>query len=252
MADDLERPMIGVTYDSAELDEFLLWRHMFRGVVAAGGTPVAIDCNLPVPHMLALVERLDGLILSGGGDVDPRRYGGDPADPLLRGVNTSRDDAETTALAAARLGKVPVLAICRGVQLVNVALGGTLYADLSRDYCKDLEHRLTGEALDTPLHEVEVVAASDLAVDLGQAGVISVNSQHHQGIRDLAPVLTPNAFSADGLIEGFEIAGESLIGVQWHPEVLWPTAGHALDLLASFVAKCTPKIPTHLEGACNK
>jgi putative glutamine amidotransferase len=234
----LDRPLIGVTYSSAELGEFTLWGHMFRGIVAACGIPVAIDCRLPVPHIAELVGRLDGLILSGGGDVDPSRYGGDRADPLVRGVNPARDDAELAALRRAQLDGKPVLAICRGAQLVNVALGGILYADLARDHPSPLTHRMTEDALAGPLHEVDVVPGTDLAKWLDVAGPIAVNSQHHQGIRKLAPDLVPSAYSEDGLVEAFELPDGPLMGVQWHPEVLWPTEAHSHNLLAAFVACC--------------
>lgn len=232
------RPLIGVTYSSAELDEFVLWRQMFHGVVAAGGTPVAIDCVQPVRGIEDLVARLDGLILSGGGDVDPRRYGGDPDDPALRGVNPARDDAEVRALTAARKGTRPVLAICRGAQLVNAVLGGTLYADLARDRPSPVSHRERWERLDAPLHKVEVAAGSILAAWMGADGILSVNSQHHQGIRELADALVPSAWAPDGLVEGFELPGERLVGVQWHPEVLWPAEAHARTLMSTFIHQC--------------
>lgn len=233
----LDRPLIGITYSSAELAEFLLWRSMFRGVVAAGGVPLAIDCRDPQPHIADLVARLDGLVISGGGDVDARRYGGDPADPLLRGVNPHRDDAEIAALDTAVARGLPVLAICRGAQLVNVARGGTLHVDLGRDLPSELRHRESEEALGEPLHDVEVVAGTTLAAWTG-GGTIGVNSQHHQGIRTLADGLVPSAYAPDGLVEAFEHPPTRLTAIQWHPEVLWPSQAHALDLLRGFVATC--------------
>jgi putative glutamine amidotransferase len=230
--------MIGITYSSAELDEFLLWRSMFRGVIAAGGTPVAIDCLTAQPVIADLTARLDGLIISGGGDVDPRRYGADPTDPLLRGVNPHRDEAELAALRTAGEHGLPVLAICRGAQLVNVALGGTLYADLDRDHPSDLIHRDTGKALSSPLHQVEVVPGTMLARWTAAGSTLAVNSQHHQGIRALAEDLVPSAWSPDGLVEAFEQSDTRLLAIQWHPEVLWPAEPHALELLTSFVQQC--------------
>ncbi len=237
LADVMGRPVIGVTYSSAELDEFLLWRRMFRGVVAAGGIPLALDCRLPQPEIRDLVARLDGVLIGGGGDVDPRRYGGPADDPLLRGVNTDRDAAELAALETATSLGLPVLAICRGAQLVNVALGGTLYADLARDHGSGLTHRESEEALGAPLHDVDVVAGTTLAAWTG-GGSLAVNSQHHQGIRVLADDLMPGAYSSDGLVEAFEQPDTGLVAVQWHPEVLWPVERHALDLLTAYVAGC--------------
>ena len=165
----LTRPLIGITYNSAELSEFLLWRHMFHGLVAAGGTPIAIDCLAAPPQIDALVTRLDGLLLSGGGDIDPTLYGADPTDPLLDGVNTHRDKAEQSALAAARARHRPVLAICRGAQLVNATLGGTLYVDLARDRPTELAHRHSEDALGYPLHDVNVVTDSLLSDWVGHS-----------------------------------------------------------------------------------
>ncbi|XBB66522.1 gamma-glutamyl-gamma-aminobutyrate hydrolase family protein [Nocardioides sp. WV_118_6] len=236
----LDRPLIGITYSSAELADFLLWRSMFRGVVAAGGIPLAIDCRHPLPDLADLADlvgRLDGLVVSGGGDVDARRYGASPDDPLLRGVNPHRDESELAALDAALDRRLPVLAICRGAQLVNVARGGTLYVDLGRDLPSELRHRESEEALGEPLHDVDVVAGTTLAAWTG-GGTIGVNSQHHQGIRTLAAGLVPSAHAPDGLIEAYEDPAARLVAIQWHPEVLWPVAEHALGLLRGFVAEC--------------
>ena len=231
-------PIIGITYSSFELEGFLLWRRMFQGVVAAGATPLAIDCALPQPTVAGLVARLDGLLIGGGGDVSPHLYGGDTADPAIRGVNHDRDAAELAALAAARAAGLPILAICRGAQLVNVALGGTLIADIQRDLPTAVVHRRSEEALARPLHPVTVAPGTLLASWLGRAGRIAVNSQHHQGIGVLAEGLTAAARSDDSLVEGIELGDERLVGVQWHPEVLWPTEEHARRLLASFAGEC--------------
>ncbi|WP_418061876.1 gamma-glutamyl-gamma-aminobutyrate hydrolase family protein [Pimelobacter simplex] len=231
-------PIIGITYSSSELDEFLHWRRMFHGIVAAGATPVAIDCSVPVPGIASLVGRLDGLVVSGGGDVAPELYGGDPADPEVRGVNVHRDTAELTAIEVARALALPILTICRGTQLLNVALGGTLIADIRRDRPDALQHRLTEEALVAPLHAVTISPGSRLARWTGRDGRIDVNSQHHQGIAVLGSPLAASAASDDGLVEGIEIPGESVVGVQWHPEVLWSTEEHASRLLAGFTEEC--------------
>lgn len=233
-----ESPIVGVTYSSHELDEFTLWRRMLRGLVAAGAIPLTIDCSAPNPDVASLVARLDGLVLSGGGDVSPDLYGGDARDPSIRGVNRHRDAAELTALEVARAAAMPVLAICRGTQLLNVALGGTLIADIRRERPEALEHRRSEEALAAPLHAVSISPGSMLATWAGASGSIDVNSQHHQGIASLASPLTASAISDDGLIEGVELVGERVVGVQWHPEVLWPTERHAASLLTNFTNEC--------------
>lgn len=233
-----QSPLIGVTYSSDELDDFMLWRLMFQGLVSAGGTPLAIDCATPQLRIAALVSRLDGLVISGGGDVDPARYRGVLDDPEVRGVNRWRDAAEMEALATARGLRLPVLAICRGAQFVNVALGGTLHQHLERDVGTSTAHERSSRALDQLVHGVEVSAGSLLSKWVGCDGVVPVNSQHHQGICRLADGLVVSAVAPDGLIEGFELSDERIVGVQWHPEVLWPTRAHAKALLDNFVAEC--------------
>ena len=238
MLEHLDRPVIGITYSARDLERFELWRHIFHAFVAVGATPVSIDCTLEQPRIHTVVERLDGLVISGGGDVDPALYGGDPADPLLKGVNPARDLSERLALHSALGRGMPILAICRGVQFVNVALGGTLHADVTRDRPGSLRHQMSEEALIRPAHDVEVEAGTLLSKWLGTDGVIPVNSEHHQGLRDLAPELTAVAHAADGVIEAVESVDHRLVGVQWHPEILWPYEPSSAALLRGFATEC--------------
>ena len=238
MQEHLDRPVIGVTYSSRDLEGFLLWRHVFHAFVAAGATPISIDCDIEQPRVPSLVARLDGLVVSGGGDVDPVLYDGDGEDPVLSGVNPARDISEQLACEQAVEQGVPVLAICRGLQLVNVLLGGTLYADLARDRPGIVVHQEGVEALARAVHDVDVMPGTLLSKWMGVDGIIPVNSEHHQGIRDLAPGLSAVAFSRDGLVEAFEAPAKQLVGVQWHPEVLWPYEETSAALLRGFVAEC--------------
>lgn len=243
-----QSPVIAVTFAFSETRGFDLWHLMFQGIVASGGTPVAVDCSQPQPELSELVRRCDGLVIGGGGDVDPRLYGGDPDDDVLSGVNPARDANEKAALAAARDHAKPVLAICRGAQLVNVALGGTLYADIARDARTTVPHKESNEALARTLHAVDVAPDTLLARWLGQSGRVLVNSEHHQGIRELAPPLRAVARSDDGLVEAFELTGERVLGVQWHPEFLWPAESHARLLLRNFVWDSTSHVHAADEG----
>lgn len=234
----LERPVIAITYSSSDLEGFGLWRHMFHGIVAAGATPVGIDCAVEQPRIASLVRRLDGLIIGGGGDVDPALYGGAVDDDLLWGVNPARDASEQKALQAALDGTVPVLAICRGMQFVNVALGGSLHGDLARDRPGEVSHRPGKNLLDRSCHEVDIQPDSLLASLVGGHGHVAVNSEHHQGLKDLAPGLRAVAHSRDGLIEALESPERLIVGVQWHPEILWPAEQSSLNLLTGFVGFC--------------
>lgn len=234
----LHRPVIGITYSARDFEGFDLWRHVFHAFVAAGATPISIDCTQEQPRIHTLVERLDGLVVSGGGDVDPSLYGGDPSDPLLRGVNKARDASERLALRVALDRGMPVFAICRGLQFVNTVLGGSLFTDLNRDRGDGLSHKPGEAQLDRAAHDVEVLPDTLLAKWMGADGPIPVNSEHHQGISELAPDLVPVAWATDGLVEGAESAEHNLVGVQWHPEVLWPYEGTSFDLLRGFVSAC--------------
>lgn len=239
MMDSGSRPVIGLTYSSTDLTRFSLWRNMLHGLIEAGTAVLTLDCHQPHDDIAAVIRKLDGLIISGGADVDPAAYGGDRSDPMIRDIDPVRDQNEMAALAAALDTGLPVLAICRGLQLVNVAFGGTLYADLRRDLNGTVPHELREEALAWPLHTVDVAEGSRLSRWLGGTnGAIGVNSEHHQGIRRLADRLLPAAVAEDGLVEAVEARDHPLVAVQWHPEILWPNETHALALMRGFVDEC--------------
>lgn len=192
-----------------------------RAVERAGMIPVVLP---PLGEFAAsgqAVGALHGLVLTGGEDVDPRRYGAarHPAADLPHEI---RDASELALLSAARQQRTPVLAICRGLQIVNVALGGTLVQDLPTERPDALPHD-PGGPRDARVHAVRVDAGSRLARALG-ATELTVNSSHHQSILSLAPSLVATGRAPDGTVEGVETADEWwMIGVQWHPEELVDT-----------------------------
>jgi putative glutamine amidotransferase len=232
------RPVVAVTVNSSEFSWMLHWRRMFAGLQECGAVPLAVDCSVGPVDMEQLMGQVDGLVISGGGDVDPRRYGGDPDDPTLRGVNPVRDANEIAAFEAAFTRDVPTLAICRGAQLVNAHRGGTLYADLPRDRPSDVQHRLGEERLLESAHEVDIEPESRLSRWTGVSGALAVNSQHHQGIRDLAPGFVVTARATDGLVEGYESLDGRFTAVQWHPEVNWSVCPVSRRLLEGFLSSC--------------
>lgn len=162
-----------------------------------------------------LLGLADGFALAGGEDLHPSTYGQEP-DPRLGTVNAARDRLELLAVRAALDAGLPVLALCRGVQVLNVALGGTLWQDLPSGRPGPVAHRQSG-AWHATAHPVRVDPESRLA-DIVGAGTFEVNSFHHQGIRDVADGLRPVAWAPDGLVEAVEGARGWVVGVQWHPE----------------------------------
>jgi putative glutamine amidotransferase len=184
-------------------------------------TPGAGRPGLPAE----LVATAAGLVLTGGVDVAPERYGESPRPDARLEVYPERDDMEWELLAGARERRLPVWCICRGLQLVNVYLGGTLWQDLPTQLPGPVPHELA-DTPDTLAHPVRVAGpGTTLAERLSREAVL-VNSRHHQAVKDLAPGLEAAAWSPDGLVEAFELAGTGdnggwwLRGVQWHPENL--------------------------------
>jgi putative glutamine amidotransferase len=164
-------------------------------------------------------EEFDGAVLGGGCDVDPRRYGRSPRPQAGLELDHDRDKTDFALFDRSWRAGVPILAICRGLQVVNVALGGTLFQDIGRQRPTSLVHQRPPRQTRRLDHDVEVAPGTHLASIAGRT-TIPVNSRHHQAIEDLAPGLAVSAVAPDGLIEGVEAADRWLVAVQWHPENL--------------------------------
>ncbi|UNB52592.1 gamma-glutamyl-gamma-aminobutyrate hydrolase family protein [Mycolicibacterium sp. YH-1] len=238
---DSRQPAVAVTLDFEVFERYHHWREMLGGIVTSGASPLTIDCRHPRTDLEHLIGMVDGLILLGGSDVNPELYGGDGADPLVNAAPRALDDNEMAALHIALRRGIPVLAVCRGAQLTNVALDGTLFADLVRDRPSHVVHRTKEEDLDGAAHNVDIHPDTLLATWLGGAGRIPVNSYHHQGFATLAPSVRAAATAEDGLVEAFEIAAANLVALQWHPEILWPSDVHSANLMRSFVECCADR-----------
>lgn len=214
------RPTIGITtYGPAaapdgELLHFSLPAHYVDAVVAAGGVPVLLGASaLPAEETLAI---LDGLIIAGGGDIAPETYGGSGHETIYL-VNPARDRFELALARAALARKLPILCVCRGMQLLNVALGGDLVPHIPDHYGDRVPHRKQEHMPCT--HPVRVDAESRLSGILG-ATEFEVRSWHHQAVGRLGQGLRAVAWSPDGVIEAFESDNHRfLVGVQWHPEM---------------------------------
>ncbi|MGA9279629.1 gamma-glutamyl-gamma-aminobutyrate hydrolase family protein [Ilumatobacter sp.] len=197
---------IGYAPVLAGLDLDLYFADYARGVLDAGGIPVHLPLDLAPA---AVIDRLDGIVLSGGADIAPARYGAEPH-PSVTVVETERDDFEFDLLERAIDAEVPVLGICRGLQVLNVLRGGTLEQHVATHSRYDIEASETA-------HEVSFAEGSQLADVYGAQ--LRVNSLHHQTVDRLGTDLVITATSDDGVVEGLEL-GEDIVAVQWHPEML--------------------------------
>jgi putative glutamine amidotransferase len=187
-------------------------------VLRAGGVPILL-APVPNPDVPALLDRIDGLVLSGGGDVEPERYGGTRNDAMY-GMDFDRDEFEIEVVREAAARRFPVLAICRGLQVVNVALGGTLIGDIPAEI-GSADHTVIGHHVFNGHQHVTLDASCRVAAIVG-ATELEVNSIHHQAVRDLAPGFTAVAWADDGVIEAIQHEDPEwpLTAVQWHPEYL--------------------------------
>ncbi|NLC51321.1 MAG: gamma-glutamyl-gamma-aminobutyrate hydrolase family protein [Firmicutes bacterium] len=224
---------IGITcsYDYKR-SYFFLSHSYFSAIVKAGGVPLLLPAMLDSSHAPAVLENIDALVLTGGGDVDSYLFNEEPHQQQGE-VDPPRDHFEIALIREAMKRDLPALCICRGLQVLNVACGGTLYQDLESQRLSPLQHfQRTHRPF--PSHSVTIKPKTLLFSILNEKK-IRVNSIHHQGIKGLAPELKANARSADGLIEGIEHPGLTFIlGVQWHPETLENTP-HAQALFRALV-----------------
>jgi len=220
----MSSPLIGITtYRHSHEQGFPLitiTEAYVQAVSQAGGCPVLIPLGIPEQQIHGILSRLDGALFSGGGDVDPARFGGEHH-PEVNFVDIDRDLIEIQLIQEVIHAGKPFLGICRGIQMINVALGGTLYTHIPDQLQGAIHHPyIDGKPRNYLAHTVQVKAETLLFNILGQSH-LNVNSMHHQGIDQLAPGLLASAFAPDGLVEGVELEDHSFgVAVQWHPEWL--------------------------------
>ncbi|NIS64144.1 MAG: gamma-glutamyl-gamma-aminobutyrate hydrolase family protein [Gemmatimonadales bacterium] len=242
-----QRAVIGITTQNLRAikgipeivpDSWMMSQRFILAPVVAGAIPWLIPLlNSDTETLRSIYEHLDGLLLPGGADVDPGSYNEEPH-PQTEGTDPPRDEVELKLVEWALEDGMPILGLCRGFQIVNLALGGTLYQDIEQELPGAIKHDYlprAGYARDRLSHDVQLVEGSRLATIVGEPAM-AVNSMHHQGIRDLGRGLVATAIAPDGLVEGFEMPSHPfLIAVQWHPEALSPTDPRMRRLFVEFV-----------------
>lgn len=219
-----------------ETDRFYLARYYGEAVEAAGGAPVHLPLIPRVEYVASIMPRLDGVLLPGSAsDVDPLRFGQEPHTRLGE-VHPLRDETDTLVLAEVEARRLPLFAICFGVQIWNVARGGTLIQDITSQWPDAIKHE-QGAPRGRRSHSLRLLEGGLLARLAGGAAA-QVNSHHHQAIERLGANLRATAWSADGLVEGVEDVRDDrwAVGVQWHPEIDWQGDELSVGLFGGFVA----------------
>jgi putative glutamine amidotransferase len=197
----------------------LLTEAYSRAILQAGGVPVLIPSVLDAAGRGSVFAHLDGILFSGGGDIHPRQFAA-PPHAAVEDVEDDRDLLELDLLNMSASARKPFLGICRGCQLVNVGLGGTLYTHLPDEPGGPINHKHPGNEHTVLVHRVKLESGMFLSHVLGEADLM-VNSHHHQGLKDLAPAVRVAGRAEDGLVEAIEIPDHPFgLAVQWHPEWL--------------------------------
>ncbi len=223
-------PLIGITTGSTLSTtgayEHTLSDKYVQAILRAGGTPVIIPAGHENGRLTGLLERLDGLLFPGGGDIAPALFNG-RLHPSIYGIDENRDSLELKLVRLAAQHGLPFLGICRGAQVINVALGGSLYTHIEAQKPGAERHDYhNGFPRDKIAHVVKIRPGSLLSSVIGGTE-LSVNSLHHQGIETLPTNLQPVAHAADGLVEAVELRNHNFgLGVQWHPEWLVESPGN--------------------------
>lgn len=231
-----DAPVIGVVprYDF-EWTGLSVGDGYLSGLLECGAVPVVLPATSDPAHIARIVDLCDGFLIPGGQDIDPARYGAVRESHTHRSA-TTRDAMEQALVRAAVDAGKPLLGICRGMQSLNVALGGTLHQDIHAGFSEGALQHVQGRPFDLPAHMVDVVEGTHLAEIVG-APHLGVNTIHHQSVDKLGEGLVVCAVSPDdGIIEGIEFPGDQfVIGVQWHPEHMWRTRPHSKRLFRALV-----------------
>ena len=232
----MKKPIIGITA-VASFDEKMHSQRVTyaRAIWEAGGEAILLPCNQDKSNCKRIVSMLDGLLAPGGHDIDPELYGEKIQQECGRFIRYEDEYDMELVKEAVKQGK-PVFGICRGMQVINVLYGGSLYQDIPTQYSDELIHTRI-HPVDENFHTVQIEKDSYLAKILGETDDVIVNSSHHQAVKDIAKGFTVTAKASDGIIEAMENEDASVLCVQWHPERLQDRAMYR-ELIGDFVNRC--------------
>lgn len=232
----MKKPLIGLTPShNTDSNDIQMRPTYIKALTAAGAIPVVLPLTSSEADLKQLVDTLDGFLFTGGPDVHPFLFGEETLDHC-GSVSAERDQMEFTLLPLVMESGKPILGICRGIQLLNIVLGGTIWQDIPSQVKSEFPLAHTQPfAYTLPSHTVTLKPDSRLA-KISELNQLSVNSMHHQAVKDVAPVLIASAVSSDHLVEAVEMPEYPFfIGVQWHPEYLWEKNEAAARLFSEFV-----------------
>ena len=227
-------PVIGLTANVIE-GKLLINTDYFNAVLKSGGVPILMPYTTDEEQINTALDICDGFLFTGGGDIDPTYYG-EARLPECGETDPERDVPEMALLKRALDTGKPIMAICRGMQILNVALGGTLWQDLPSQIPSEINHRVIPGT--ETAHSVSIIKGTPLHKLIGKES-IEVNTVHHQGIKKLADGLIHSAIAPDGIIEAYYSESERYVrAYQWHPERIYKVCGESAPIFADFIAAC--------------
>ena len=233
------KPIIGLTsqFEYSVSRKFNKLNYTYiDAVVKGGGVPIILPILKNLDDLDKYLDSVDGIIFTGGEDISPLLFGEDPTKEVDT-ICYDRDKIELELFKRAYSRGMPILGICRGLQLINVALGGTLYQDINSQLPNSLGH-ISTYSIEGGYHSIDIINDTILYDILGKEK-INVNSQHHQSVKELGKNLRVNALSSDGVIEGIETTtGNFVLGVQFHPEAMIEETKEFINIFEYFILYC--------------
>lgn len=232
----MKKPVIGITAVASFNEKMYSQRTTYtQAVWAAGGEAVLLPCNPEKGNCANIISMLDGLLAPGGNDIDPALYGEEMIEEC-GAFSRFEDEYDMELVKEAVLQGKPVLGICRGMQVINALYGGTLYQDIPAQYSEEIIHSRIEKDVER-FHTVNIERDSYLAKVLGETANVTVNTSHHQAVKDVAEGFRVTATAPDGTIEAMENEDASILCVQWHPERLQDMEIYQ-NLIRDFVDRC--------------